>query len=414
MSQGGVSAWRALRRRDYRLYFFGQLVSLSGTWMQQTAQGWLVYRLTGSATLLGVTAAAGQAPAVVMGLVGGAAADRYDRRKILLGTQLLALLQAAALAVLTSTGRVQVWHVVALAAFLGVVNAFDMPARQAFVPELVPTDEMGNAIALSGILLNSARMVGPAFAGLLIARLGEASCFWLNAVSYLAVIASLWAITPRRVASSTELSAVEHIRDGLRYALRDHERRALLLVLACVSLAGMPIFAMMPAFAEGVLKAGPRGLGWLTASVGCGAMGASLLLARLQGTDGLLTLVGRGAVGFGLSLLAFSFSGRLEFAVPAAVAAGFMMMGTFSGGNIRLQARSDDEHRGRLMSLFSMSFMTTAPVGALLAGWAAERFGTPFALAVGGLGCAAAGVLFLNRAVLVKPLCPLPSRPSSC
>lgn len=399
-----VSPWRALKRREYRLYFFGQLVSMSGTWMQQTAQGWLVYRLTGSASLLGLTAAASQAPALVLGLVGGAAADRWDRRKVLLWTQAFALLQAAVLAILTSMGRVQVWHVVALAAFLGVVNAFDMPARQAFVPELVPPDEMGNAIALSGILLNLSRMIGPALAGLLIARYGEASCFWLNAFSYLAVLASLWAIQPRRPAEQPEESAASRIREGLAYALKDPERRGLLLLLAAVSLAGTPLFSLMPAFSEGVLKSGPGGMGFLTAAVGLGAMGASLLLARMKGPEGLVRTVGRGAVGFGLALAAFGFSSRMALAVPAAMAAGFAMMTTFAGGNIRLQSRSDDAHRGRLMSLFSMSFTTTAPFGVLAAGWASDRFGTPFALAVAGAGCALAGLVFLSRDLFMKEI----------
>lgn len=397
MSGANQSLWRALRRREYRLYFFGQIVSMSGTWMQQTAQGWLVYRMTGSAALLGLTAAASQAPALVLGLAGGAAADRWDRRKVLLWTQALALVQAAALAGLTSLGLVQVWHVVALAALLGAVNSFDMPARQAFVPELVPPEERGNAIALSGLILNVSRMVGPALAGILIARAGESSCFWLNAISYLAVLASLWAIRPRRPAARTDESAANRIREGLDYALGDPERRGLLLLLAAVSLAGMPLFSLMPAFSEGVLRAGPQGMGWLTASVGLGAMGASLLLARLEGPEGLVRTVGRGAAGFGLALAAFGFCGRMALAVPAAMAAGFAMMTTFAGGNIRLQSRSDDAHRGRLMALFSMSFTTTAPFGALAAGWAADRFGAPFALAAGGAGCALAGLAFLAR-----------------
>lgn len=395
MSSESLSAWRALRRREYRIYFLGQLVSMTGTWMQQAAQGWLVYRLTGSASLLGLTAAASQAPALLLGLAGGAAADRWDRRRVLLWTQALALLQAVALAVLTSLGRVQVWHVVALAGILGVINAFEMPARQAFVPELVPPHEMGNAIALSGILLNASRMVGPALAGLLIARSGEASCFWLNSASYLAVLAGLWAIAPRRPAEPASESAAVRIREGLGYALGDPERRGLLLLLAAVSLAGMPLFSLMPAFSEGVLKAGPRGMGLLTASIGFGAMLASILLARLSGPEGLVSTVGRGAAGFGVALAAFGFSGRMGLAAPAAMAAGFAMMTTFAGGNIRLQSRSDDAHRGRLMALFSMSFMTTAPFGTLAAGWAAERFGPPLALAAGGAGCALAGVFFM-------------------
>ncbi len=215
-------ALRSLRRRDYRLYFTGQFVSMVGTWMQVTAQSWLVYRLTGSGALLGLVAAAGRAPSLLLGLAGGAAADRFDRRSMLVATQVLSLLQAAVLAWLTLTGRVQVWHVFVLSVLLGIVNVFDMPARQAFVPQLVPREEMGNAIALSGILLNLSRLIGPAAAGILIARSGEASCFVLNAVSYVAVVISLLMIRAKpveaRVGSAGELA---RIRAGLRYCFED-------------------------------------------------------------------------------------------------------------------------------------------------------------------------------------------------
>lgn len=387
---------RSLRHRDYRLYFFGQLVSMVGTWMQQTAQGWLVYRLTGSGALLGLVVAAGQLPSLFLGLVGGAAADRWDRRRVLLATQFLALVQAGLLAVLTTTGRVTVGQVVALAVFLGVVNAFDMPARQAFVTELVPAEDQGNAIALSGILLNASRLVGPAIAGILIARWGEAACFWINTASFVAVLGSLWAISPRpRVVP--EGGAARRIMEGLVYAFEDPERRALLTLLAAVSIAGMPLFSLMPAFSEGVLRAGPRGLGWLTAGVGVGAMLASALLARRRNADGLPSEVGRAAVGFGFALAAFGRSPSVAVAFPAAATAGFFMMTAFSGGNMRLQSRADDAHRGRLMSLFAMSFMATSPFGALGAGWASDRFGAPAALAAGGAFCALAGAAYLIR-----------------
>lgn len=387
---------RALRRRDFRLYFAGQLVSMTGTWMQQTAQGWLVYRLTGSGTMLGAVAAAGQAPSVLLGLVGGAAADRWDRRRLLMWTQGASLLQAFALAALTSTGTVTVAHVFALSVLLGVVNAFDMPARQSFVPQLVPPEDTANAIALSGLLLNASRIAGPAAAGLLIAAAGEAACFWLNAASYVAVLGGLAAIASRPAAPRGAGTALQRIRQGLAYAWNDRERRSLLALLAATSFAGMPLFSILPAFSEGALAAGPRGMGWLMGAVGLGALSSSWRLARRVGHEGLSRLIGLGAALFGGALVLLGLSPNLHAALAAAALAGFGMMTAFSGGNILLQTRADETHRGRLMSLFSMSFMATAPFGALLSGRAADLLGPRAAVSGGGLLCAAVGLLYLR------------------
>ncbi len=390
---------RSLARRDYRLYFFGQLVSMVGTWMQATAQSWLVYRLTGSGALLGLVVAAGQAPSVILGLFGGAAADRWDRRRLLVVTQTLALLQAAALAWLTAAGRVQVWHVFALSLFLGVVNVFDMPARQSFVPQLVPREEMSNAIALSGILLNGSRLIGPAVAGLIIARVGEASCFWLNSLSYVAVVASLLMIRPRaaepRDESETEL---ERIKGGLLYCYEDPERRAILGLLTAISLAAVPAMMLLPVYSEGVLHAGPEGFGFLTTAFAVGALAASAMLARRGSPDEMLPLIGRAAALFGAAIAGLSLLRSFGGACVAMAIAGWGMMCCFSGGNIRLQARSSDTMRGRVMGLFSMTFMATGPFGMLAMGWASDRFGAPAALAAGGLACAASAGMFLSAA----------------
>lgn len=387
---------RSLRRREFRLYFAGQLVSMTGTWMQQTAMGWLVYRLSGSGAMLGAVAAAGQAPSVLLGLVGGAAADRWDRRTVLFWTQGLALAEAFTLALLTSTGRVTLPAVFALAVFLGVVNAFDMPARQSFVPQLVPPEDAGNAIALSGLLLNASRVVGPAVAGMLIASTGEAACFWLNAASYAAMLAGLALIAARPAAVASGGSAASRIREGLAYAWHDAERRRLLALLAAASFAGMPLFAILPAYSEGALAAGPRGMGWIMGAVGAGAFGASLLLAGRRGPEGLTRWIGAGALLFGGGLVLMALAPSLLPALAAAAAAGFGMMTAFSGGNILLQTRADDAHRGRLMSLFTMSFMATAPFGALLSGWASDLAGPRAAVGGGGLLCAAAAALYLS------------------
>lgn len=387
---------RSLGHRDYRLYFFGQFVSMVGTWMQITAQSWLVYRLTGSGALLGLVAAAGQAPSLALGLVGGAAADRWDRRRLLVVTQILSLLQAAVLAWLTMTGRVQVWHVFALAVLLGVVNVFDMPARQAFVPQLVPREDMGNAIALSGILLNMSRLVGPALAGLIIARSGEAACFWLNAVSYVAVVASLLMIAPHPVAARDgSAGELARIRAGLRYCFGDPERRAILVLLAAVSVAGVPATMILPVYSEGILHAGPGGFGLLTTAFAVGALAASAMLARRAAPDELPEMIGRAAATFGAAIAVLAALRTFGAACAAMTVAGWGMMSCFSGGNIRLQDRSSDAMRGRVMGLFSMTFMATAPFGMLAMGWASDRFGAPAALAGGGLLCAAAGLIFL-------------------
>lgn len=389
---------RSLRHRDYRLYFSGQLISMVGTWMQTTAQSWLVYRLTGSGALLGLVAAAGQAPSLALGLIGGEAADRWDRRRMLVVTQVLALLQAAVLAWLTSAGRVQVWHVFALSVALGIVNVFDMPARQAFVPSLVPREDMGNAIALSGILLNASRLIGPAAAGLIIARSGEAACFWLNAVSYVAVVIGLLMITPRAHESPRrEGGEWDRIVAGLRYCWDDAERRGILLLLAAVSVAAVPAMTLLPTFSEGVLRSGPEGFGFLTTAFAIGALGASAMLARDARAGSLPEWIGRSAVFFGAAIASLAFLRGFWTACAVMLAAGWGMMTCFSGGNIRLQDRADDDMRGRVMGLFSMTFMATSPFGMLALGWASDRFGAPAAMAAGGLACAASGGVFLAR-----------------
>jgi len=390
---------RSLGHRDYRLYFFGQFVSMVGTWMQTTAQSWLVYRLTGSGTLLGLVVAAGQAPSLALGLVGGAAADRWDRRRLLIATQTLALLQAAALAWLTSAGHVRVWHVFALSVLLGVVNVFDMPARQAFVSQLVPREDMGNAIALSGILLNASRLVGPAVAGLLIARAGEASCFWLNALSYVAVVVSLAMIRPRAAEPRDESEGeLARIKGGLLYCFEDPERRAILALLAAVSVAAVPAMMLLPVYSEGVLRAGPEGFGFLTTAFAVGALLASAMLARRAEPEELPALIGRAAALYGAATASLALLRGFSAACVALFAAGWGMMSCFSAGNIRLQQRSSDAMRGRVMGLFSMTFMATGPFGMFVMGWASDRYGAPAALAGGGLACAAVAGAFLSLA----------------
>jgi MFS family permease len=388
--------FKSLRHVNYRYYFFGQLVSTSGTWMQTAAQSWLVYRLTGSGALLGLVAAAGQIPSLFVGLLAGAAADRFNRRRLLMLTQTLSLIQALILTWLTATGLVQVWHVFFLALTLGTIAAFETPARQAFASRLVPKEDMGNAIALSGILLNLSRLTGPALAGFMIARVGEAACFGLNAVSYLAVLVSLWMISWRQPESTdAEEGEWSRIKLGLHYSFDDPERRLILLLLTAVSMTALPLISILPIFSQGLLKAGPQGYGILFASYSVGALMASGLLAKGFEVEELPRLIGRAAVVFGIAVIILSVIRILSAACFVTAVAGWGMMTCFSGGNIRLQDRASDAMRGRVMGLFAMTFMATSPFGMLAMGWASDRFGATVALASGGIACILCASFFL-------------------
>jgi len=392
------AAMRALRHRDYRLFFFGQLVSLSGTWMQSVAQAWLVYRLTGSAALLGVVGFAGQIPTLVASPAGGLAADQFDRRRLLLATQAASMALALALAALTLTGRVTVPWIVGIAALLGVVNAFDIPARQAFAADLVGRDDLVNAIALNSTVFNGARVVGPAIAGVLVARLGEGWCFFVNGASYVAVIAGLLAMSdvrPRPPASAAP--PLERLREGFAYARRTRPVLALLLLLGVVSLAGMPYSVLMPVFADEILGGGPRILGMLMGASGVGALLGAFALALRRSTRGLGVFVALAAGGFGLSLVAFSQSRSFALSAALLVPAGFCMMSQMASSNTLIQALTPDALRGRVMSVYAMVFMGGAPLGALAAGTLASRFGAPATVAAGGVACLAAALLFARR-----------------
>jgi len=392
------AAMRALRHRDYRLFFFGQLVSLSGTWMQSVAQAWLVYRLTGSAALLGVVGFAGQIPTLVASPAGGLAADQFDRRRLLLATQAASMALALALAALTLTGRVTVPWIVGIAALLGVVNAFDIPARQAFAADLVGRDDLVNAIALNSTVFNGARVVGPAIAGVLVARLGEGWCFFVNGASYVAVIAGLLAMSdvrPRPPASAAP--PLERLREGFAYARRTRPVLALLLLLGVVSLAGMPYSVLMPVFADEILGGGPRILGMLMGASGVGALLGAFALALRRSTRGLGVFVALAAGGFGLSLVAFSQSRSFALSAALLVPAGFCMMSQMASSNTLIQALTPDALRGRVMSVYAMVFMGGAPLGALAAGTLASRIGAPATVAAGGVACLAAALLFARR-----------------
>src|SRR5579883_1579324 len=388
-------AVRALRHRNFQLFFAGQLISLIGTWMQTIAQSWLVYRMTNSAFLLGLVGFAGQIPVFIMAPVGGIVADRNNRRRVVIGTQTSSMILAGILAALTLSHRVQVWQIMVLAMGLGVVNAFDIPARQAFLIDMVGREDLINAIALNSSMFNGARIIGPAIAGILVASIGEGWCFFANAVSYLAVIAGLLLMRIERPATlATSGSPLENIIEGFAFVRNTAPIRAILLLLGLVSLVGMPYAVLMPIFADKVLHGGARGLGILMCATGVGALlGAASMAARV-GVRGLGKLIAVCAGGFGLSLILFASSRIFWLSTLLLVPVGFFMMVQMASSNTLIQAMVPDALRGRVMAVYSMMFMGMAPLGALSAGAMAHPLGAPWTVALGGIACIAGAVLF--------------------
>jgi MFS family permease len=387
---------RALRHRNYRLFFGGQTVSLVGTWITRIATAWLVYRLTHSAFLLGLVGFAGQIPTLFLAPIAGVFVDRWNRHDVLLVTQVLSLLQSAALAVLTFTGVITVWEIVALQAFQGLINAFDTPARQAFVVTMIEDRaDLGNAIALNSTMVNASRIVGPSVGGLLIAAVGEGWCFAVDAVAYLAVIASLLAMRLPQVAPRALGTRVrEELMSGFRYVRDVRQIRTILLLLAVVSMAGMPYSVLMPAVAATVLHGGAHTYGFLMTAAGAGALAGALYLAGRVSVHGLERLMWRATIAFGLGLVAFAFSRSipLSLLILLFIGAGFMIQ--LASANTIIQTVVDEMFRGRVMAFYAMAFLGTAPIGSILAGIIAEHIGTPFTIAIGGLTCALAGVAF--------------------
>ncbi len=387
-------AWRALRHRNFQLFFSGQLISLIGTWMQSVAQSWLVYRLTGSALLLGSVGFASQVPVFLFAPLGGITADRFNRRYIVIATQTAAMLLAFILAVLTLTGKVHVWHVFVLASLLGVVNAFDIPGRQSFLVDMVGKDDLMNAIALNSSMFNGARVIGPAIAGILVAKIGEGWCFFVNAVSYIAVIIGLLLMKVHSPVRAAMASPFEHMMEGFRYVNQTTPIRALLLLLGLVSLVGMPYAVLMPIFADQILHGGARGLGILMGATGVGALLGALTLAFREGVKGLGRWVAWCSAGFGVSLITFSASRSFWISVILLLPVGYTIMLQMASSNTLIQVMVPDALRGRVMAVYSMMFMGMAPIGALLGGALAERLGAPLTVAIGGVASLAGAIWF--------------------
>jgi len=381
------AAWRALRHRNFQLFFSGQLISLIGTWMQSVAQSWLVYRLTGSALLLGSVGFASQIPVFLFAPLGGITADRINRRHIVISTQMASMLLAFVLAALTLSHRVQVWHVFVLASLLGVVNAFDIPGRQSFLVEMVGKEDLMNAIALNSSMFNGARVIGPAIAGILVARIGEGWCFFANAVSYIAVIIGLLLMRVHSPVRAAMASPLEHMMEGFRFVDRTAPIKALLLLLGLVSLVGMPYVVLMPIFADQILHGGARGLGILMGATGVGALFGALTLAFREGVKGLGRWVAWCCAGFGASLAVFALSHTFWLSVLLLLPVGYTMMLQMACSNTLIQVMVPDALRGRVMAVYSMMFMGMAPIGALLGGVSADHLGAPRTVAIGGLAC---------------------------
>jgi MFS family permease len=389
---------RSLRHRNFQLFFSGQLISVIGTWMQNVAQSWLVYRLTGSSLLLGLVGFAGQIPVFLLAPIGGMAADRWNRHRIVIGTQISSMILAFILATLTLLHIVRVWEIVILASLLGAINAFDIPARQSFLIDMVGREDLMNAIALNSSMFNGARVIGPAIAGLLVAWIGEGWCFFANAVSYIAVIAGLLMMQlqpPRQIVIKT--SPFEHIAEGFRFVRRTKPILAIMLLIGLVSLVAVPYSVLMPIFADRILHGGARGLGILMGATGVGALLAALTLAMRQGVHGLGRWVGFSAVGFGVSLILFSFSKWFFLSVILLVPVGYSVMLQMSSSNTLIQAMVPDNLRGRAMAAYTMMFMGMAPMGSLFAGGLAARIGAPWTVAIGGMGAVLGSIVFLRK-----------------
>ena len=390
---------RALGARNYRLFFSGQSVSLIGTWITRIATSWLVYRLTGSEFLLGVVSFFGQIPTLVLAPFAGVLVDRHDRHRILVATQVLSMLQSLALAILALTGVITVMHVLLLQLAQGMINAFDTPARQSFVVDMIEDRaHLPNAIALNSSMVNGSRIIGPSIGGVLIAAFGEGWCFMIDAISYVAVIASLLAMRVQHQARRRgTTSAIDEFRHGFRYVTGSPPIWSALLLLSIVATMGMPYTVLMPAIASRVLHGGPHTLGFLMTAAGLGALAGALYLASRSTVLGLGRVMVLATLTFGASLIAFALSRQLWLSLLVLPIVGGGMMIETASTNTIIQTIVDEELRGRVMAFYTMAFMGTAPIGSLFAGALAARIGAPWTVFVGGVACLIAALWFSRR-----------------
>src|SRR5579883_481032 len=395
-SPGLRAAVRALGSRNYRLFFIGQSISLIGTWMTRIATSWLVYRLSDSAFLLGLVSFAGQIPAFFFAPIAGVWIDRWNRRRTLVWTQALSMIQSLALAGLALGHVIDIWSLALLTLMKGLINAFDMPARQAFVVEMIDDRaDLGNAIALNSSMVNGARLIGPAIGGIVIAAVGEGYCFLIDGVSYIAVIISLLLMTVRPRAVAVERKRVfEELAEGWRYVIESAAIRSILGMLALVSLIGMPYQVLMPMIAGNVLHGGPHTLGFLMGMSGVSALASAISLALRRSVVGLGRMIAISSGVFGVGLIAFGLSRSLWLSLPLMLATGFGMMQQMAASNTILQTIVADDKRGRVMSFYTLAVLGITPIGSLIAGSLASKIGAPATLILGGSVVAAAAAVF--------------------
>lgn len=392
-------AWRALRHRNFRLFFTGQSISLIGTWMTRIATSWLVYRLTGSALLLGVVGFAGQIPTFLLAPFAGVLVDRINRRNLLVWTQVLAGIQSLAMAGLTLARVITIHEIIALSAFQGLINAFDMPGRQSFLVQMVEDkQDLGNAIALNSSMVNMARLIGPALAGIVIAAVGEGYCFAIDGFSYIAVVVSLLMmhVPPSTIKRATS-SMVEQLKEGWSYVTTFSPIRTILTLFALVSLMGMPFIVLMPIFASQVLHGGPHTLGYLMGASGVGALISAISLALRKSVRGLTTMIQLSAFLFGSGLILFGLSHHLVLSLLLMLVVGFGMMQGLAASNTVIQTLVPEDKRGRVMSYYTMAFVGMAPFGSLLAGFLAHRLGAPHAVMITGTFCIIGAAWFTTQ-----------------
>jgi MFS family permease len=397
-------AWRALRHRNFRLFFAGQSISLIGTWMTRIATSWLVYRLTKSALLLGTVGFAGQIPTFLLAPLAGVLVDRLDRRKVLVWTQSLAMVQSLALAWLTLSHRINIAEVLALSALQGIVNAFDMPGRQSFMVEMVEDRaDLSNAIAINSSMVNTARLIGPSLAGMLIAVTNEGWCFLIDGISYIAVIVSLLMMRlPRAKEHHVTTTMIAQMREGWAYVSGFTPVRTILLLFALLSLMGWPFMVLMPIFAAQVLHGGPHTLGFLMGAVGVGSLVSALSLVIRRSVRGLTKMIPIAAAVFGIGLICFGFSRVLWLSLLMMFVTGFGMMQGMVASNTILQTLVDEKMRGRVMSYYTMAFVGMAPFGSLLAGALAHAIGAQRTVIVSGIACILGSLWFWSRLKAVR------------
>ncbi len=393
-AHGIRQAFRALRHRNFRLFATGQIVSLVGTWMQNVAQAWLVYRLTHSELLLGTVWFCAQIPVFAFGVLGGLAADRYSRHRLVVVTQTLSMLQAFALAALTLSGKVEVWHIMVLAVMLGTINAFDMPGRQSLIIEMTSRDDLLNAISLNSAIFNGARVVGPAVAGLVVAAFGEGICFLVNGISFLAVIGCLLAMRLPRFVRPAQESPWAHLVGGFKYVHGHRAVRRLLGMMAAITIAGMPAVVLMPFFADAIFQRGSRGMGILMGAMGAGAVAGTLVLAWRAQVSTLPKVIFESALSLGASFCFFAWSNVFYLSLALMPLIGYSVMRQMAAANTMIQTLIPDEFRGRTMAFYTMTVVGLGPVGSLAAGALAHAYGARWTVFAGGLLAMAAAVVF--------------------